>query len=48
MADFAHQMAAAHELFSKEIQSVISTFRRKSFEFLKERYKFPPYLLSYN
>ncbi|XP_021345795.1 uncharacterized protein LOC110445468 [Mizuhopecten yessoensis] len=37
VAEFAQQMAAAHEHFSKEIQSVISSFRRKNYELLKER-----------
>ncbi|KAK7477183.1 hypothetical protein BaRGS_00031568 [Batillaria attramentaria] len=37
VSEFAQQMAAAHELFSKEIQSVISAFRRRSYELKKER-----------
>ncbi|ESP05118.1 hypothetical protein LOTGIDRAFT_102170, partial [Lottia gigantea] len=36
-AEFAQQMAAAHEHFSKEIQSVISSFRRRNYELKKER-----------
>ncbi|XP_050409145.1 uncharacterized protein LOC126824038 [Patella vulgata] len=37
VAEFAQQMAAAHEHFSKEIQSVIASFRRRNYELKKER-----------
>ncbi|XP_048241790.1 uncharacterized protein LOC124114609 isoform X1 [Haliotis rufescens] len=37
VAEFAQQMAAAHEHFSKEIQSVIATFRRRNYDLNKER-----------
>ncbi|CAG2242851.1 unnamed protein product [Mytilus edulis] len=36
-AEFAQQMAAAHEQFAKEVQAVIGTFRRKNNEFQFER-----------
>ncbi|XP_063399634.1 nostrin-like [Mytilus trossulus] len=37
VAEFAQQMAAAHEQFAKEVQAVIGTFRRKNNEFQFER-----------
>ncbi|KAK3103226.1 hypothetical protein FSP39_017569 [Pinctada imbricata] len=37
VAEFAQQMAAIYEHFSKEIQNVIATFRRKNYELKKER-----------
>ncbi|XP_064599795.1 uncharacterized protein LOC135466306 isoform X1 [Liolophura sinensis] len=37
VAEFAQQMAAAHEMFSKEIQTVISNIKRKNHDLKKER-----------
>jgi predicted outer membrane protein len=37
VAEFAQQMAAAHEQFAKEVQTVIGSFRRKNNEFKFER-----------
>ncbi|GFO19668.1 hypothetical protein PoB_004617300 [Plakobranchus ocellatus] len=37
VSEFAQQMAVAHEAFSKEIQAIISTFKRKNYELKKQR-----------
>ncbi|KAK3772382.1 hypothetical protein RRG08_031406 [Elysia crispata] len=37
VSEFAQQMAVAHEAFSKEIQAIIATFRRRNYELKKQR-----------
>ncbi|XP_025086409.1 uncharacterized protein LOC112559399 [Pomacea canaliculata] len=37
VSEFAQHMAVAHELFSKEVRSVVATFKRRSYELKRER-----------
>ncbi|XP_059141328.1 uncharacterized protein LOC131929270 [Physella acuta] len=37
VSEFAQQLAAAYELFSKEVQAIITTFRRRNTELKKQR-----------
>ncbi|GFR98027.1 hypothetical protein ElyMa_002760300 [Elysia marginata] len=37
VSEFAQQIAVAHEAFSKEIQAIIASFRRRNYELKKQR-----------
>ncbi|RUS77149.1 hypothetical protein EGW08_015084 [Elysia chlorotica] len=37
VSEFAQQMAVAHEAFSKEIQTIIASFRRRNYDLKKQR-----------